>query len=281
MKNAWVNGIASQSVSVLDRGLAYGDGLFETLLLKSGSPCYLEKHLARLQHGAVRLKMYFDAALLRREVFAFLQESEQKGLLSSAPAVLKIIVSRGVGERGYRCSDLQSCTRILLLFENVSHKTSHDQSGIAIRLCSTLMNDNPALAGIKHLNRLENVLARSEWDEADIQEGLMMNRSHRIVEGTMSNLFIVKQGVLFTSSVEQAGIAGIMREVILERALAAGLKTRVVEPFTVDQIKQADEIFVCNSVIGIWPVIRWDTVHWPIGPITHQLQQWVESRDAC
>lgn len=109
----------------------------------------------------------------------------------------------------------------------------------------------------------------------------MMNRSHRIVEGTMSNLFIVKQGVLFTPHVEQAGIAGIMREVLLERALAAGLKAQVVEPFTIDQIKQADEVFVCNSVVGIWPVTRWGVVHWPIGPITRQLQQWVAHGDAC
>lgn len=108
----------------------------------------------------------------------------------------------------------------------------------------------------------------------------MMNRSQRVVEGTMSNVFMVSQGVLLTPSLEQAGIAGIMRAVILEKALAAGLQVGVVEAFTVDQIKQADEIFVCNSVIGIWPVIRWDTMTWPIGPVTRQLQQWVGHCDA-
>lgn len=281
LKNSWVNGESAQSVSVLDRGLAYGDGLFETLRLQSGTPCYLERHLARLQQGAVRLKMPLDVDLLRRELSAFLRESEQKGLLSSlTPSVLKIVVSRGVSERGYRCSNHLPCTRILLLFESSSPLVDHQQSGIAVHLCSTLINDNPALAGIKHLNRLENVLARSEWNDADIQEGLMMNRSQRVVEGTMSNVFMVSQGVLLTPSLEQAGIAGIMRAVILEKALAAGLQVGVVEAFTVDQIKQADEIFVCNSVIGIWPVIRWDTMTWPIGPVTRQLQQWVGHCDA-
>ncbi|HEX4974553.1 MAG TPA: aminodeoxychorismate lyase [Pseudomonadales bacterium] len=281
LKNSWVNGESAQSVSVLDRGLAYGDGLFETLRLQSGVPCYLDKHLARLQQGAERLKMPLDVDLLRRELLAFLQESGQKALLSSlSPALLKIVVSRGVSERGYRYSKQLPCTRILLLFESASAHVDHQQSGIAVRLCSTLINDNPALAGIKHLNRLENVLARSEWDDADIQEGLMMDRSQRVVEGTMSNLFIVIKGVLLTPSVEQAGIAGIMRAVIMEKALAAGLQVGVVEPFAVDQIKQADEIFVCNSVIGIWPVIRWDALTWPIGPVTRQLQQWVGHCDA-
>jgi 4-amino-4-deoxychorismate lyase len=277
MKNAWVNGEASQALSLLDRGLAYGDGLFETLLLKSGDPCYLERHLERLRQGANRLRMSFDEALLRAELAAFLLESERKGLLvPDCLSVLKIMITRGTGDRGYRFSNNLTCTRILMLFEHSSRSQQNSLSGICIRLCSTPISVNPSLAGIKHLNRLDCVLARSEWDNPDIQEGLMLNQQQRIVEGTLSNIFIVHQGALLTPSVEQAGVAGVMRAVILDRASMKGIQALEVEPFTIDQLMQADEVFVCNSVIGIWPVIQCDAASWPVGRMTRCLQQWIE-----
>lgn len=277
MKNAWVNGEAAQVVSLLDRGLAYGDGLFETLLLKFKHPYYLERHLERLRHGANRLGMSFDEALLRTELAAFLLESESKGLLvPDRLSVLKIMITRGMGDRGYRFSSNHMCTRILKLFEYSSRNQQSSLSGICIRLCSTPISVNPFLAGIKHLNRLDCVLARNEWDNPDIQEGLMLNQQQRIIEGTMSNVFIVHQGALLTPSVEQAGVAGVMRAVILDRASNKGIQALEVEPFTIDQLMRADEVFVCNSLIGIWPVVQCDTTFWPIGHMTRCLQQWIE-----
>jgi 4-amino-4-deoxychorismate lyase len=127
------------------------------------------------------------------------------------------------------------------------------------------------LAGIKHLNRLEQVMARAEWNDPDIQEGLMLDVNDQVIEGTMTNLFYVKYNSLYTSVLEHSGVAGIMRGIIM--SVSADFGVPVVEHlFIKDELLSADEVFVCNSVIGIWPVRQITTKNFSVGPITKALQ---------
>ena len=260
-----VNGKPGMQVATTDRGLLYGDGIFETISVHAGKPRFWPRHMARLQTGCHRLGISrVDLAQLRSEVDELLQVAAPTGSL-----ILKLIITRGVGQRGYWPDPDAQPTRILQLFE--WPPGGADQDGIRATLCTLRLGNNPQLAGIKHLNRLEQVLARGEWDDPDIDEGLLLDQEGRVIEGTMSNLFLVKDGLLQTPDLTRCGVAGIMRAVILDRAMAAGIETRVCD-LQLDDLYQADELFVCNSLFGIRPILAVNSNRYPHGDITRQLQ---------
>lgn len=260
-----INGESKEHIEISDRGFQYGDGLFETIEVRDGQAVFFERHLERLKSGCHRLYIPFpDAQLLRRE-------AEELCGRSSARAVLKIIVTRGTGGRGYRQPDVIQPTRVLSLHPYPDYPKIYSEQGIAARFCMTRLGLNPALAGIKHLNRLEQVMARAEWNDPAIQEGLMLDVNDHVIEGTMTNLFYLKNNSLYTATLAQTGVAGIMRDIIM--MLSAGRGLPVIEhAFTKDQLLSADEAFVCNSIIGIWPIKQIDTRHFSIGPITKNIQ---------
>jgi 4-amino-4-deoxychorismate lyase len=133
------------------------------------------------------------------------------------------------------------------------------------------LSENVALAGIKHLNRLDQVIARNEWHDADIAEGIMLDCAGNVIEGTMSNVFIVKAGKLLTPVLDKSGVAGVMRSQII--SLAAELNISVVEAnIHLEDFMAADEIFVSNSVIGLWPVSEIDNNVYHVGPVTQNIQ---------
>jgi 4-amino-4-deoxychorismate lyase len=140
--------------------------------------------------------------------------------------------------------------------------------------CTTRLAEQPILAGLKHLNRLEQVLARAEWQDLAFAEGLMRDTSGRVIEGVFSNLFIVDSARLMTPSLERCGVAGVMREEVLERARQVGVSTLVCD-LSLEQLHRADEVFVCNSLYGIWPVRQLDASVWSVGPVTRKLQRLV------
>jgi len=141
---------------------------------------------------------------------------------------------------------------------------------VAIRFCATPLSANPVLAGIKHLNRLEQVLARAEWQASEIAEGLMADEQGRVVEGTMSNLFVVSSGELWTPPVDRSGVAGVMRALVLDIALRQGIPARVREIRRPD-LERADALFLTNSLIGIWPVRRLERWEYDISAIPERL----------
>ena len=205
-----VNGKPTDHITVVDRGLHYGDGCFETIAVQHGHALLWEKHLARLHGGCERLgiKVAADFSLIK-------QEAEQ--LVAGVDrAVLKIIITRGQGGRGYRPQTGSSPTRILSLSPWPVYPQDYRSTGIALRLCDTRLSENSKLAGIKHLNRLEQVLARAEWQE-DFQEGLMLSQSGDVIEGTMSNVFAQVGDKVVTPLIETSGVTGIMREVIIKQ----------------------------------------------------------------
>ncbi len=266
MAGMLVNGVPGTRVDANDRGLHYGDGLFETIAVHDGVPALWDRHMQRLLLGCERLGIApIDTAQLRRESSQLCE--------GVAEGVLKIIITRGSSGRGYRappCGAVQP-TRLVALYAWPEYPPAFWVEGVAVRLCSTRLGSNPALAGIKHLNRLEQVLARSEWDDPAIPEGLMLDGEGHVIEGTMSNLFIVRNGRLLTPDLSQCGVAGVMRGYILDSARGMDIPADIAQ-ITLDDVKSSDEVFLCNSLIGVWPVRHCAGVDFPVHrPITRYI----------
>ena len=133
--------------------------------------------------------------------------------------------------------------------------------GVDARVCDLRLGWQPRLAGIKHLNRLENVLARNEWCDPAIREGLLLDHAGNVIEGTMSNLLIIDQGRVLTPVLDRCGVAGVMREMLLEAAFDLQLPIEI-RALSLDDVLQADEVGLCNSLIGLWPVKSLGTRRW-------------------
>lgn len=259
-----INGVLKNHIEITDRGFQYGDGLFETIEVRDGQAVFLERHLERLKAGCQRLYIPFPGAELLG-----LEAAELSSMQSRA--VLKIIVTRGQGGRGYRQPEAIQTTRVLSLHPYPDYPETYQEQGILVCFCTTRLGLNPGLAGIKHLNRLEQVMARAEWNDPDIQEGLMLDVNDQVIEGTMTNLFYVKHNSLYTSALDHSGVAGIMRNIIISVSADCGVPV-IEHLFTKDELLLADEVFVCNSIIGIWPVKQIATKKFSVGPMTKTLQ---------
>ena len=264
---AWINGQPSDSIALTDRGLAYGDGLFETIKVRNGRAILLERHLARLQEGCQRLAIPCDMSLLRQELLAYLQQLGE--------GVCKLILTRGVGQRGYALPEPCVPQRVLQAASFPLWPVAYRETGIHLFACQLRLSEQPALAGLKHLNRLEQVLARAEWTDPAYAEGLLLDSHDRVVDGVFSNVFIVKNQQLMTADLSRCGVAGVMRAELLVRAQAAGIKVEITD-ITLQDLQQADEVFTCNSLYGIWPVRRYTTQHWPVGELTRKLQHLIK-----
>ncbi|ADE16172.1 aminodeoxychorismate lyase [Nitrosococcus halophilus Nc 4] len=265
-----INGRVTSEIEVADRGLHYGDGLFETIAVCKERAVLYAAHLRRLEEGCRRLAI----AVPKREVL----DKEVANLCQGiSQGVLKIIVTRGSGGRGYRPPPQPQPTRILSMHPWPDYPAVSSEYGITLRICRTPLGHNPYLAGIKHLNRLEQVLARSEWDDPMIPEGVMLDSQGYVIGGTMSNLFIVREGNLQTPDLISCGVAGVMRGFILEQALPLDLKVTEYS-LTLADLKSAEEVFVCNSLMGLWPVRRFEETQYPLGPVTQRLRQRIHSQ---
>ena len=263
-----VNGEITGQVAVLDRGFQYGDGLFETIAVAGGRPEFWERHLRRLAHGCQRLGIPSpDPAIL---------EVEAQDLCAGASrAILKLVVTRGTGGRGYAPPREATPTRILSLHPWPEFPPAWWRDGVCVRLCRARLGLNPGLAGLKHLNRLEQVLARAEWEEAEIAEGLMLDFRGRVIEGTRSNLFLIKEGRLITPALEESGVAGIIREVVLEIAEEWGMAVEIGE-LRPEELLDADEAFLTNSAIRLWPIRRIGETGVPRGAVAEAMAQRIE-----
>jgi 4-amino-4-deoxychorismate lyase len=235
-------------IPVGDRGLHYGDGLFETIRIRDGAPCLWDRHWARLCLGAGRLGLPLPPA-------ESLIGEARRAIAGLDEGILKLIITRGAGGRGYRPPSAPHPRRILLSYAGIPKGQSDEVCGVSVRYCKTPASVNPHLAGVKHLNRLDGVLARAEWDDPDIAEGLMREEGGAIVGGTMSNLFLWDGIGLSTPLVDRSGIAGTVRGLAIE--LAARHEIPCVErSITPDDVEHALGLFLTNARIGVWPVCR-------------------------
>lgn len=262
--NCLINGEPGDTIAVSDRGFQYGDGLFETIAVYEGACEFWDRHMQRLLRGCERLCIPApDPEVLKAEAARLVEGQER--------AVLKIIITRGTGGRGYQPPLPAQSTRVLQLTDWREHPTSHVDTGVQLRICRQRLSRNPTLAGVKHLNRLEQVLARSEWDAPETAEGLMLDDLGQVIEGTFTNIFLVEDGALITPAVDQCGVAGILRGVIMELAISSDIECRQ-QPVPRERLLDADELFVTNSLIGLWPVRAVNQQQFLPGPVTRELQ---------
>lgn len=259
-----VDGEARDAVPADDRGLAYGDGAFETLRAVRGIAPWLTRHHARLDATCAALG--FAAPSL-----ATLADEISRVAAGAERAVVKVIVTRGSGGRGYAPPRTTRPRRIVIAHPWPDHPAIHWRDGIRARYCGVRLAEDAPLAGAKHLARLTQVLARAEWDEPAIVEGLLLDRSGHVVEGTASNLFAVIDGALCTPPITGEGVAGVTRAWILERAAAfAGSATE--RRLTPADLAAAAELFVCNAVVGAWPLRELDGRAYTVGPVTTKVR---------
>jgi 4-amino-4-deoxychorismate lyase len=241
--SAWINGRKGTRIDYRDRGLQYGDGVFETMRVSGGEVRLLRYHLERLYAGCHRLEIAVPAMrVIRGELNAAARRRSE--------AVLKLIVTRGPGARGYRPSGMKRSTRILSLHDLPPAARERADVPVRLRLCATVLGQNPRLAGLKTLNRLESVLARAEWRDTRVWEGLMRDTDENIVCGTMSNLFLRKGSALLTPAIDRCGVAGVMRRWVLQAAPSLQLQPEERRIRWQDLIA-AQEVFMSNAVVGL------------------------------
>ena len=249
------------ALAVEDRGFQYGDGVFETALLAHGRVKLLEHHLSRLALGCERLGIAApDAAALRSDV--------QRLSGSAQRAVIKIVVSRGIGPRGYRPSARAKTMRVVALYPPPPPSPARH----ALRWCEMRLGRNARLAGIKHLNRLEQVLAQAEWHDEAIVDGLMLDTEGEVVSGTANNVFLVREGVLVTPDLRFC----IMRSEVLRVAQEQGIAVNE-EPLWPHDVEAASEVFLTNAVRGIRSVNELGSLRWNSSPVADRLRKALDS----
>ncbi|MBL1140926.1 MAG: aminodeoxychorismate lyase [Proteobacteria bacterium] len=263
-----INGQPANEISFLDRGLQYGDGVFETITVQDGTPLCWDEHINRLQTGCQRLSIPFsNKRLLKEEISSLIDSIE--------PGVIKIIITRGQGGRGYALPDNSEPHRIISLYPFPKYPEENTKQGINARVCNYRYAKNPVLAGIKHLNRLEQVVARSEWSDSTIAEGIVLDQEDNVIEGTMSNVFCVIDNILCTPDLSNCGVEGVIRNKIIE--LSPNLNIDVeIKKIARQTLVDTDEVFFCNSVIGVWPAKMIDEKPFSVGEKTRHIQQFLQ-----
>lgn len=254
-----INGKVEDRISADDRGLLYGDGMFETMRCVDGEIPLLSNHLARLQGSLARLGIPAIAEQQLKSEIAECTHERSNG-------IVKLIVTRGSGGRGYRPPSDPEPTVIVEDFPLPEWPSEWFRDGIRVRTCDARLPDNDPLAGLKTLNRLPQVLARQEWDDPEIAEGIMCDGKGRVLEGTMSNIFYRVAGEWFTLPLT-AGVRGVMRDLLMH---AAGIPERELD---FDNRHDLEGMLVCNSVFGIWNVLRWDEIEFPSGTMPEQFRE--------
>jgi 4-amino-4-deoxychorismate lyase len=251
---------AKQAIAVNDRGLHYGDGLFETMLLGNGQVRFCDQHLQRLGEGCLRLSLPIPGtAELRAEI--------QQLTAAAEHGIVKVLITRGVGGRGYAPQQPAPATRVMILYPPPA------ASRVAVHAgwCRTRLGRNALLAGMKHLNRLEQVLATMEQQSARIEEGLLLDTEGELISAISSNVFLVRDGALLTPDLRFCGVKGVMRAQVMRAANELGMVV-YEQPLRPVHLEDADEVFITNAVRGVRSVVALDGLKWPPGPIAERLR---------
>lgn len=260
-----IDGDPADCVEITDRAFQFGDGLFETLRVDGGRARFVRRHLTRCVAGCARLGIAPPAVEAMLADIAALAARIGTG-------TVKLIVTRGSSERGYAVPTPTRSRRVVSAWPGRAELPA----SYRVRLCETRLANQPLLAGIKHLNRLEQVLARREWSDPAVHEGLLLDYAGNLIEGTLSNLFLIRDRRVRTPDLAACGVAGVLRSVVLDAAQALGFEV-TVDRVTPDDLRAADEVFLCNTLAGVRPVTEWiGETDYPVGPVTTTLHQAVE-----
>ncbi|CAM2859141.1 aminodeoxychorismate lyase [Vibrio mytili] len=264
----WVNGVPQSHVSLDDRSFQYGDGCFTTILTKEGELLYWQAHVERLD-------ACLKALMIPSPDWSLVLEWANQAAMADEYAGVKIHVSRGHGGRGYSPAGIDKPTVTISNFSYPSHYPAWRKQGVDLGLCETRLGIQPLLAGHKHNNRLEQVLAKAELENTEFADAVTLNVQNHVIETTMANLFWVKDHKVFTPELTMSGVAGVMRRKVLE--LLATEKTYVnIGNYLLEDLLDADEAFMCNSLLGIAPIrsitISNKKMLFPQGKLTQRLQ---------
>ncbi len=241
-----IDGQQQELLSVKNRGFSYGDGLFTTAKIVNGKVEMLPQHLQRLIDGCEQLNIpaiNFDQ--LRQEL---------KQVASSfTKAVIKVVITSGEGGRGYSRLGVGPATVVISVTAFPEHYDNWQQTGINLATSKLQLGLNPMLTGIKHLNRLEQVLIRQELDQRSEDDLLVTNINDHIIETSCANIFWLIDERLYSPKIISSGVAGLMRAALLEK-----LPNTVIKDFVLADLQQAQAMFICNSVMGIVPIKRFN-----------------------
>lgn len=264
MLDCLVNGEISSLVPASNRGLQYGDGVFETIALLNGTPRFWQLHMDRLAIACEQLDILQPPQqLLLREV--------QTVTAGRGQCVVKILLTRGDSGRGYSPSNSSAPVRIISAHPMPDEIQRQSQLGIAASICNLRLAVQPQLAGLKHLNRLEQVLARAELAGRNADEGIMLDPDDHVISATAANIFLVLNGRLLTPRLDRCGVRGVMRAAILQAFRPLCEQRRL----QLDMLPDAQEVFICNAIRGVIPITRIDHWEYEIGPRTREVQQWL------
>lgn len=237
------NGALCSGIDPLDRAFLYGDGLFTSVRVRAGKAALWSRHMQRLQQGAMALALDVDFGQLEADV------SKQCALLGDG--TLKVILSRGVGARGY-LPPLQDADVYLQLFPQPVADVAQPaiDSGLMTGQLGQAMQQ---LAGIKTLNRLEQVLLRQELATKGWPEGLVCDNHDMIVEGVYSNCFFRVAGEWWTPPITYSGIRGVMRAELMAQMQASQIPLHI-RTLSRDALDQIEALFFCNALTEVVPV---------------------------
>jgi 4-amino-4-deoxychorismate lyase len=246
-----INGSFNQAISPFDRGFAYGDGVFRTIKMVGGLPELWPQHYQKLVADCAAINIVCPSAELLMSDIAQLFSEDASA--ENKSAVAKIIITRGEGNRGYTPPAITAPMRVVTKSVMPEYPEERFSIGVNLTVCETRLAAQTKLAGIKTLNRLENVLARMEWSTPDITEGILLDTLGNVIECTAANIFARFGDTLLTPDLTQCGVAGITRQRIVELAHTLSLKTSI-ETFNLEKLLAADEVVICSSLFGVWQV---------------------------
>jgi 4-amino-4-deoxychorismate lyase len=241
-----------------NRGFQYGDGVFETIAVRHGKPRLWNYHMRRLGRACERLGL-----TLPTSIDAAVTDAIESTLEDRHRCVVKVVVTAAPGQRGYGREMPGQAETFVTVFPATELERSAYRHGIVTRFCDTRLAVGSPFAGLKTLNRLEQVLARSELRQTDALEGFTFDVENRLICGTMSNVFLVRDNAVATPALQRCGVEGVMRQLVLD--LAPDIE---VGDLVLADLQAADEVFITNSQIGLVPVSRCGDHSWPVGPVT-------------
>ncbi|MEH6605446.1 MAG: aminodeoxychorismate lyase [Pseudomonadales bacterium] len=247
----FVNGQAMTEISYLDRGFNYGDGLFETIRVNHGVPVLWSLHLDRLLSGCNRLGIALSTDQVQFTLDQLMAAALAAGFSSG---IAKLVITRGVGGRGYT-PEMTAQPSIVSSWHAIPQPAmSRYSDGISLLLCESPLSRNPLLAGIKHMARLEQVLAAREVAQSGADDGLLVDVDGYIIEALAANIFFQQGAVLHTPCLNQAGVAGTLRRYLMD-TVAPELSVPVVErEIHYSELANFDHAFISSSVFGLTPV---------------------------
>lgn len=244
----WVNGVANNQIDVTDRAVSFGDGCFTTLHGVNRQAQMLDNHIGRLKNDSQRLKIpQPDWIKLADHIDSICKEQSEDEF------VIKVIISRGVGGRGYSSTGFNQPTVIVSVSRYPQNYFQLQCKGAKLILSQIPLSRNPVLAGMKHLNRLEQVLVRQEIDSAGMDEAIVLDTHGTVVECCSANLFWRIGHKIFTPSLSHAGVKGLMRQKIIALLTQSHYSFEEVERFPTI-LAHSDEVIICNALMPVLPV---------------------------